>query len=236
VRAILLSLCLACAAIAAPPKAVPLDVSGDTVTVVRSFPCKVTAAAGAHIYHWTVPPGVVCEKAMNVLTITAAPKGEHRVTVSASTIDFDKKAVSTDEGAVVVVVGDVPGPGPKPPDPPAPDPKPIDGPLRVLVVYESAELAKMAEAQQAVIYGRKVRDWLNANCAKEGTGWAAWRMWDKDVDASGESKAWQESLKRPRASVPFVHAFRGETPVHEGPLPADADAMVTLLEKIKGGK
>ena len=53
-RAILCLLLLAPLAWAAPPKAVSLEIAGDTVTVVRSFakPATVTAAPGADIYVW----------------------------------------------------------------------------------------------------------------------------------------------------------------------------------------
>ena len=141
-----------------------------------------------------------------------------------------------DAGSVTVVVGDLPGPAPKPDDPPAPKPPaPIDGPLRVLIVYESAEAAKMPAGQQSVIYGKTVRDWLNANCAPDGAV-KAFRIWDKDADASAEAKQWQDALARPRPAVPYVHVFRGDTAVHEGPLPASPADAVALFDKIKGGK
>ena len=52
-------------------------------------------------------------------------------------------------------------PGPTPPGPNPPDPPKPDGPLRVIFVYESAQL--LAPQQQAVVFGEKVRTYLNAN-------------------------------------------------------------------------
>lgn len=237
-RVLLLSLFLACAAGAAPPvKSVPLEVTGDTVTVVKSFPCKVTAAAGAHIYHWNVPAGVVCEKALNVLTITAAPKGEHRVTVSASTIDFDKRSVSTDEGAVVVVVGEAPAPGPKPPSPPGPDPAPaVKGPLRVLIIYESKDLITMpAEQRDGMINSLKFQRMLDDRTDKKGPDKTGWNIWEKDQKGVEEAdKFWQDAFARPRPTVPYVHLFKGEKVVYEGALPKTVKEMTDLINQYAG--
>lgn len=126
------------------------------------------------------------------------------------------------------------GDGEPEPDPdvdPTP-PTPV-GPMRVLMVYESAEVAKMTEAQRGVLFSRKVRDYLNAKCDADGTV-KAWRIWDKDTDASEEKLAWQDALKRPRASVPFIHIFKGASAVYEGPLPANVDEALALLKKHGG--
>lgn len=122
----MLILALTGVAWAAPPRAVKLEVTGDTVTVVRSFPVRVTAAPGADIYVWQFPDGVRGEAVDGVLTVTAAPKGTHRVTVTSLTFVFDDAAKKwnkvRDTGEATIVVGDVPAPpGPGPgPNPPAP--------------------------------------------------------------------------------------------------------------------
>jgi hypothetical protein len=135
----------------------------------------------------------------------------------------------------VVVEGEAPKPIDPPPGPnPPPGPAPV-GPLRVLMIYESADLAKMPAAQQAVIYGRKVRDYLNAKCEKEADGKTrGWRIWDKDADASAEASHWQTAMKRSRASVPFIHILKGDSIAYEGPLPASADEALALLKKYGG--
>jgi hypothetical protein len=239
IRVLLLALFIGCASIGAQtkPRAVKLEISGDTVIVVRSFPCQVIAPPGADVYFWSYSDALKCRAIDNVLTITAAPNGTYTVSVTSLTvkIDFDKKTYEKikDAGETTVVIGGVKPPDPPtPPDPPPPAPT---GPLRVLMVYESAELPKMSEKQQQILYGRKVRDWLNAKCAPDGDR-KAWRIWDKDTDASADEKHWQEYLKRPRASVPFLHVFRGDKVVHEGPLPEDAESALMLLERIEGGK
>ena len=134
------------------------------------------------------------------------------------------------------------GKGPQPPTPKPPEPKPVDpapipvAGLRVLIVYESADLPKYTPQQNGILFGAKVREWLNANCVVGPDGKTReWRMWDKDVDTSGESKLWQEAMKRPRTSTPWVIISDG-TKGFEGPLPANVDDFLALVGKYKGDK
>jgi hypothetical protein len=123
-------------------------------------------------------------------------------------------------------------PGPNPPgpvDPPKP-PAPIvaDG-LHVLIVYESADLQKLPPGQLSALKSQTVRDYLDGRCAKEN-GVAAWRIWDADVDTKESSKAWQDAMKRPRASLPWIVISDGKSGF-EGPLPGTVDATLELLKK-----
>lgn len=138
---------------------------------------------------------------------------------------------------VVIVEGEAPKPPPDPKvDPPTPKPPTPAGGVRVLIVYESAELAAMPEAQQSILFGMPTRKILNDTCEQDGAV-KGWRIFDKDVDASADTKGWADLLRRPRASVPWVIITRGGTPAHEGPLPADAAAFAALLAaNAKGGK
>ncbi len=150
------------------------------------------------------------------------------------------------EAEIVTVAFDVDaGQGPQPPPPKPidpPQPKPVDPPapipaagLHVLVVYESADLSKYPSGQQAAIYAKSVRDYLNATCPAGPDGKTRqWRMWDKDTDATEEQKLWQDALKRARTQTPWVIVSNGTTGF-EGPLPASADEMLALLKRY-GGK
>lgn len=127
-----------------------------------------------------------------------------------------------------------PGPTP-PPVPPAPDPPPIpaDG-LHVLIVYESADLPTYPAAQVAALYAELVRGYLNSKCAMGPDGKTRqWRIWDANVDATGESQLWRLALNRKRDRLPWVIVSNGKAG-YEGPLPADADALLTLLKKYGG--
>lgn len=245
--ALALLLCLALPAVG-QKKAIPLDVQGDTVVVVRSFPCKVVAPPGADLYVWRVPAGVKATDDEHTLTITAAPEGTHAVTVQTVTTNFElidgkvKKTVAKDRGQIDVVVGKLPGP--TPPDPPPPDPKPPepqpkdDAPfaapgLAVLIVYESAELARLPRGQYAALYAKSVRDALRADCHKDdGNRDGAWRVWDKDDDPKEESKMWQDAMKVERKSVPWVVISNGKTGF-SGPLPDAPEKLIDLVQKYK---
>jgi hypothetical protein len=121
-----------------------------------------------------------------------------------------------------------PGPGPKP-DPPSPAPIPGAG-LRVLIVYETADSAKLPPAQQSILFGQPMRDYLNAKCVVGPDGKTKeWRIWDKDVATGSVTKLWQDAMKRPRQSLPWVVISNG-TSGFEGPLPADVDAMKKLID------
>lgn len=115
----------ACAMFATPPKKeVPLKVDGDTVLVLKSLPCTVTAPPGADLYSWSLPAGVTGTALDNVLTITAAPQGASTINLTTITflitVDKDFKVTKTkvtDKGCVVITNGMQPPPPPVPPTP-----------------------------------------------------------------------------------------------------------------------
>lgn len=115
-----LTLALLCPLALSAPKAVPLEVTGDTAVVVKSFdrPCEVKAKPGADFYLWTYPDALKATSADGVLTVTSAPKGSYRITVQTLTFVYDEAAKKwnkvRDTGEVTLNVGDVPGPGPDP--------------------------------------------------------------------------------------------------------------------------
>lgn len=100
--------------------------------------------------------------------------------------------------------GPGPGPDPVPPDPVPPDPAPNPAPIpaegfRTLIVYESKDLTSYPASQSNILYTKEIRDYLNSKTVKGAdTKTGEWRIWDKDVDATNETKLWQDALKRPR--------------------------------------
>lgn len=150
------------------------------------------------------------------------------------------KASDVIRRTIDVDTGTAPIPPPQPKPEPKVDPKPVDpapipvAGLRVLIVYESADLPKMLPTQSAIIFGAKTRAELNAACVVGDDGKTReWRMWDKDVDTSGESALWQTAFKRPRQGTPWVLISNGKAGF-EGPLPANVDDFLTLLKKYGG--
>src|SRR4029079_5276600 len=95
-----------------------------------------------------------------------------------------------------------------PPDPPGPTPIPAQG-LRVLMVYETSELNKMPPQQLLVLHSQTITDYMNSHCAKVGTQ-PEWRKFDKDTDVSKQSTIWQDAMKRPRQSIPWLVVSNGK--------------------------
>lgn len=244
-RAVALALALAGAGLAddLPKKAVPLDVTGDTVLVVRAFPVTITAPPGGRDYTWLYPSAMEATEEANVLKITAAPKGTHKIRVRVLYIDLKKPSpddVTFERGERTITVGDLPappGPGPKPPDPDVPVPIPA-GDLRFLEVHEEAEIKNLTIEQYRIIRGPKFRELLAEKCGPDtstGDGKAYWFI-DKDSNVSKLPAFWQAAFKRPRPSVPYIHIFKGDAAVYEGPLPKLEKEAFDLVNKYAGGK
>lgn len=122
-----------------------------------------------------------------------------------------------------------PGPDPRP-DPIVPPPIPGDG-LRVLIVYESADLAKYPPAQNAIFFSNKVRTHLDTRCARGPDGKTPeWRQYDQNADLKNDSQLWKDAMARPRKSLPWMIVSNGKTG-YEGPLPADVENTIILVDK-----
>lgn len=114
-----------------------------------------------------------------------------------------------------------PGPGPEP----GPAPIPQTG-LRVLIVEETAE---RTAATSAIIGSTAIRSYVAEKCAKGPDGKTPeFRIYDKDV--TGESAVWQEAMKLPRQSLPWLIVSNGKQG-YEGPLPKTPAETLTLLKK-----
>jgi hypothetical protein len=131
------------------------------------------------------------------------------------------------------------GKEPKPDDPKPPEPKPvvelppIPGPgLKVLITYETGE--SIPVTQHSILFGKTVREYLEAKCPPGPDGKTKeYRIWDKDVDPSGESKTWQDAMKRPRTQNKWCIISDGKSKAnsYEGPLPTTVDEFMKLLRK-----
>ena len=142
---------------------------------------------------------------------------------------------------------------------PVPDPKtdapiPVPG-FRVLIVYESGDASKMPPQQQNILYGKTVRDFLQANCVVGPDGKTKeFRIFDQDI--LGDSKVWQDAMKRtrdkaaawqpktdengkvvgPASALPWLIISNPGKGGYEGPLPATPDEFLTLAKKYTEGK
>jgi hypothetical protein len=181
------------------------------------------------------------EEVGNRLLFTGPP-GTYKVKLRAIRVKDGKTGIETVRATVVIGEPGPPTP-PTPPDPPVPPvpptPPPSPAPIpvagfRVLMVYETAEVSKLPAAQQQVLYSKTVRDYLNSKCVPgPDNKTKEYRIYDKDVDLTAEAKLWQEAMKRPRTSVPWLIVSDGKTG-YEGPLPANVEDAMTLLKKFGG--
>ena len=152
---------------------------------------------------------------------------------------------ATPEQHFVEIVGVVPPPPidpPKPPvdppiDPPKPDgldkaPLPGLAGLKVLLIYETADLPPKVPAEQYNIkVDPKVTSWLTAKTTPEN-GWAGWRWGDPDSGVAQGAMHWEKMLSLPRTSTPWVVINNGTRNVgYSGPLPATSGEFLKLVEK-----
>jgi hypothetical protein len=127
--AVILAVTPVCESAAAAAKTVPLRIEGDTVVVIKSLPFRIIAPGGADFYMWSTPDSFKTTADDNLLNVTKAPEGKHKVKVVSVTFEFKlvdgkiEKTVKKDSGEIEVVVGKDPGPGPDPDPDPDPDPK-----------------------------------------------------------------------------------------------------------------
>lgn len=127
-------------------------------------------------------------------------------------------------------------PPPKPVDPivpPKPVPSPIDADgLHVLVLYQPH--VNLPAAQNSILYGKKVRDYLEANCPVGPDGVTKqYRIWPSNVDARLDHQLWQAALKRPIAGYPWVIVGNRKVGGYEGQLPENAEKFIELVSKYK---
>ena len=95
---------------------------------------------------------------------------------------------------------------------------------RCLIVYESADVAKMTAKQQVIITGSRLRKYLDVACVKDG-----WRIIDADTQfTGGDDVIWVEAMRLPRDGGPWLICSTGKKGF-SGPLPDDIDSVIDLL-------
>lgn len=126
------------------------------------------------------------------------------------------------------------GSGPQPPPVP-PEPKPPEPvkSFRVVFVVESGAL--LTAAENSVVYGKAVEDYLTAACTG---GRAGWNRLDKDnagADLDPTMRALWQAVRPKVTATPCVAVAVNEQ-VDIIPLAATPAAMVETLKKYAGGK
>lgn len=128
-------------------------------------------------------------------------------------------------------VGQMPIPPPKPPKPDDPV-VPVKS-FRVIFVYESGDT--YTAAQNGVLYGKAVQDYLTAKTTPEG-GLAGWRRYDKDVTTANEQPimaALWTAVKPKLTVIPcMVVEVNGKAEILA--LPANSTEALATLKKYGG--
>jgi|ERR1051326_4586269 hypothetical protein len=124
-----------------------------------------------------------------------------------------------------------PVPPPIPPVPPSP-PAPIPGVgFRVLIMYDKDTLTP---EQQGIVFGRKVRDYLDSKCVVGADGKTPdRRIYPYGVDASGEAQWIRDVIQKHPGQKSWMVVSDGKTG-YDGDLPKNADEAMAILTKIGG--
>lgn len=140
-----------------------------------------------------------------------------------------------------------PAPPPKPTDPDIkPGPKPdgtspfAEAGNRCLIIFDSANTTRPA-AQNAILFGKAVRDLLNERCVegptneKDGAGkvMKEWRIYPANSDVSLARPVFKNAFAK-KGGSDWIMLGNGTTG-YSGPLPANETEAVALIKKHLGG-
>jgi len=102
--------------------------------------------------------------------------------------------------------------------------------LQAVVIYETNPDAQLPPKQAAILTSPIVRGWLNDHAAKDSGGQPMWRILDKDSEFADPANPIAAALQRPREGLPWL-IVTNNGKGFEGPLPANVDDMMQLLER-----
>jgi hypothetical protein len=174
-------------------------------------------------------------KGKSVTTVEAIGKGDVELLVIPEGVKTEgeilRRRLAVDAGTPDPPPG--PGPGPNPPQPIDPAPIPVAG-FRVLIVFEEKDASKLPLGQHSAIYGKQIRDYLNAKCVIGADGKTKdWWILDQNVNTVNMQKHWQDAMARKRTTLPWLIVSDGKTG-YEGPLPLTLEETMKILKKVGG--
>lgn len=216
---------------------------GDFITVLADTNGKAVRWYSPDKELKVFPPELL--KDSRIAVVTSTTPGTYRLLAWTALGDSPSREalclVTVDGGAAPTPPDPkpkLPDPNPKPPDPKPPTPPEVLSELWVLLVYESSDISSYPKGQQNAMFGKEVRGFLNANCAKETDGNPAWRLYDKDANMAKEGKGWQFMMDRTRtllgqgkATLPMISIGNGQAVAYEGPLPQTPHDTIVLISK-----
>lgn len=173
-----------------------------------------------------------------VVSVDALKSGrcELLIVPTGATTDADviRRTIDVDAGqAPQPPPGPSPGPKPTPPDPKPDGTSPFaESGFRVLMVFDSTSTTRPA-AQNSVIYGKAVREYMAAKCVLGPDGKTReYRIYPANTDVAADRPTWRDAFGK-AGGKDWILIGDGKTG-HSGPLPkTEADALA-LLRKYGG--
>lgn len=191
------------------------EVTGSEITSTRKIPAKLieinTLAANVKIAASDQQRNPVVMQKLSTTSYLITTPG--RFWVQATAIDFAEN-IFEDETAVVTLGKPDPG-----------SDAVVADDLRVLVVYETADLSRQKYVSD-IIASPLIRNYLRDKAS------GGFRFLDQHTQFVEPDK-WSRALERPRESLPWAIVANSES-AYEGPLPADVSKFLDLLKKYGG--
>jgi hypothetical protein len=108
----------------------------------------------------------------------------------------------------------------------------------VLITWDASNTTRPA-AQNSVLYGAAVRDYLKRKCVAEptpepGTDGRGYRFYPAGVDTSRAPKVWADAYAKAAARGKDWVLIGDGTKGYSGPLPTTVPEMMALLKKYGG--
>ena len=223
---------------AAPKLTVPAKVQAEvgklaTITPTESGPVVRYLDPTAVISF--VPAELLVDKRLGVFTATRPGTFTVYCWTAAGDVPSVEAVTEVTVSGTVPVPPIPPGPTPTPPQPPIPVPT---GGLRFLIVEESAKRPALPPAQLAVLFDKRVRDYMAAKSVEEtlpdGSKWKSYRIYDQHTDTTADLPHWKVMMDRPRTSLPWLLIVGDGKPLFEGPLPPDVESTLAVMKKYGG--
>lgn len=215
-----------------PPMPQPQSMLPMSIDAIPGQPSFLVAKVSGKI-RWLIPPGTpafVKEYGTELGIVPKVGANDFYVGIVAGSVDLPCEWCLVKCGRGPQPPPDPPMP-PNPPNPPMPPaPIPLPG-FRVMMVYDPATLTT---AQEGVVFGKKVRDYLQAKCVVGADNRTKeFRIYQTGIDTSAEVAWINNVMQRHPGQKSWMVVSDGKTG-YDGPLPANADEALTILTKIGG--
>lgn len=225
----------------------PAVLLGAEVTAPKESPehalVRVSTPVKGTGYAWFVsgPDGFVDTEIIGSRAVFTGRPGRYAVmlVVSDGTGKLDQgQAIVTITGSVPTPVPTPTPPGPTPdpvpPQPPTPPPTPVAGPIRALVIYETADIGKLTWEQVGIINSNAVRSYFTGKGYRGPDSTLALRFWDDDYPQASIPADWWATYDAARTEAagrfPYMVIESKSGKVFGGQVGSEAEALSKLKQ------